>query len=262
MNKFIKIVASLVLAFTAALPAQSYAAWDTNAYTSTQISLSDWAISKYQTGQKLVTTGFFNQSEPAYQVVVHEAYYPMYLYLYSNKNLIGYSQPVNTWQLKYKLLCPVGHSTLVKQHIAYAAATFLPYTYLPIDSGTNVGQACNYTPPANLTTLATVQGWYPAYQVTRLYPNEDIFKVECLAGACNPLQPWMDITGYTMYLSNNTVIGRKLQDSSSDLRVFVRTPDTVTDQTAKDDINLLGYSYFGGYVYWISQNQSDATIWW
>lgn len=196
------------------------------------------------------------------------------MYYYSDHTRIAYATFYNGNEVRMNYICPKNQTDKIKRHInimkawdvqvgqQYTTKPACPVPVLPTDPAQQPKPNTDKSTITNSTTLAQVQGWYPLYEVTRLFPTRDIFKVYCVYGACDQYRPWWDITGHTMYLSNSTVIGRRLPDSSADLWNYVRTTDTVTSQVDKDNINFLAYEYFHGYVNWISENRSDATIWW
>lgn len=100
--------------------------------------------------------------------------------------------------------------------------------------------------------------------MTRIYSDRDIFKVECT------VSPYCDIydgagsyvPGHqTYYLSNTQRIGYHFPNINMP-ETYVRTQDTVTDQVAKDNINVLAYAYFGGYVVWVNYASNPVYTGW
>ena len=154
---------------------------------------------------------------------------------------------------------------MVKQHIALSAMTFVPNTYLAMDNGPNTGQACNYTPPANQTSIATVQAIYGSnYTVTRLYPNKDIFKVHCT------VSPYCDVYdgagnyvpgNQTYYLSNTQRIAYRYAMYNMP-ETYARTTGTLSSSVAQADVSYLVTNYFGGYVVWVDYSSNPVYTSW
>lgn len=261
----------LVMSFTAnaALnpPTNPYG-WVAPPTNTTDINLQTYYISKHDGTNKYLDIWFYNTTEHLgfvrkTFVAGDPKYGKQYWHMYSNKTKIGDSYYRTDGRVGNKFMCPDGHSATVKRHISILTQTFPRWVYLPIDTGTNIGKPCGYTPPANQTTLESVQAYYPGYQVTRIYPNEDIFKVYCPVGACNGYQPWTDRTGETWFLSNMTAIGHIGSIHTYDLNQYVRVPESVgLTQTARDDIAILANNYLGGYVTWVYDASPTYIRWW
>jgi len=271
MRKYIQTIfmalALLVMSFSANAvlnPPTNIYGWVAPPSNATDIAIQQVAIDYHDGANKYIDVWFYNQTEHLNFVrktfvVGDPKYGKQYWYMRSGNTQIGYSYYRADGSIGNKIWCPDGLGATAKRHISILTVTFPNWEYMPRQSD---GMPCGYVPPANQTSLATVQAAYPLYQVTRLYPNEDIFKVYCVSGACNQYRYWIDTTGYTIYLSNMLPIGQVLDIYSSDLNQYVRAPETTTIQSARDDIAVLATTYFGGYVTWVLDSSPSYIRWW
>lgn len=238
----------------------------TQPQTSDQVTMYNYLFAKYNTGYNLAHINFYSPTEPLSWVMVNNGnvYGDFPYYFWSNQTRIGYSVIAANHTYSYKIMCPIGQSTILKKHIQYVKDFWKPNSYLPKSDGT----ACTSTPPANQTSIDTIKAMYStAYTVTRLWPNQDIFSVRCTQS------PACDVyTGYgyyanaddVVYYSNTQRIGYRGSSFDPGLQwVAIRTKDTVLDQTAKDDIDLLTWNGVEGQPWtWVDYSWNPVYTAW
>jgi hypothetical protein len=236
MKSNIKIFSRL-LAVAMLLAISTANAWIYQPTNQTDIDLAAYYTSLYKLSTNLVAVEFFNETEHLAMVSVDSGESPPpKIHIHSNQKKIGGSYWEN-YKLKYNLICPDGQSATVKRHIALAKSIFIPNRTNP---------ACVVPPPPpppNQTSISAIQALYgPNYTVIRMYPNRDLFKVTCTVYPfCymdgGPIYGDLPSWGVT-YHSNMQKIAHRANLVIWNF-VALRTKDTVVDQTAKDDIDIL-----------------------
>jgi hypothetical protein len=260
MKSVIKIF-SRMFALAMLLSTFSANAWVYPATNQTDIDLAAYYTSLYKLDNNLVGVEFFNETEHLAMVGVDSGESPPpKIHIHSNKKKIGGSY----WEgfnIKYNLICPDGQTATVKRHIALAKTIFVPNRTYP---------ACAVPPPpppANKTSISTIQALYGSnYTVTRMFTNRDIFKVTCTVyPACymdgGPIYGDLPSWGVTYY-SNTQKIAHRANLVSWNF-IAVRSKDTVTSQTAKDDLDILaGLGFDSNPWMWVDYTWEEKWIAW
>lgn len=190
------------------------------------------------------------------------------IYYYSDYTKIATSYFTSTTTYKMRFICPTGQSDKVKRHInimkSYDINVGIAYETYPAcpTAPTQPKPNLNTSTITNSTTISQIQSLYPLYAVSRIYAARDLFKVECLQTSCDSYHPWISNTGEIWYLSNTNAIGHKDDNYSNDLNNYVRVPESIANQTAKDDIAFLSSMYFGNYVTWVYDSTIGTIRWW
>jgi len=254
MNKHVKSLVMAVFLLMTSFIASAIVNPPTNIYgwvappsNATDINLQNYYVSVHNGTNKYLDIWFYNSTEHLgfvrkMFVLGDPKYGQQFWYMYSNKTQIGSSYYMPDGQIGNKFMCPDGHSATVKRHIDIMTKTFPRWKYNTSD--VYPGQPCGYVPqPTNKTDISTIQWMYgPNYTVIRMFPNRDIFSVRCLViPACEVYDGITTrLTAGVTYLSNTQRIAYRWSNFDRDFQfVAVRTKDTVTDQIAKDDIDIL-----------------------
>lgn len=237
MKSNIKIF-SRMLAVVMLLATFTASAWIYQPTNQTDINLVAYYQSLYPApAGTVVSIGFYNETEHLAFVLVDKGSGGIKYYFHSNQTRIGSSStapaPVH---IKYSLMCPDGHSATVKRHIALIKSIYTPNSYGLRADGTVCGSSS--TPPPNQTSISTIQALYGSnFTVVRMLSSRDLFKVTCTSYPFCYMDDDSISWGVT-YHSNTQKIAHRARLISWTF-VAVRTKDTVTDQTAKDDIDIL-----------------------
>jgi len=270
MNKFSKLIASVLMALSVllvSLPAQAWIVFPTN---QTDIDLKAYYLNLLSPDgvSYIVAPSFYNETEHLAQAMVdYGGQTPSKYHIYSYQTQIGYSY-YSSNMYKYKLMCPDGKSTQLKNHIALAKILFTPNIYLLRSDGTACGST-NPPPPVNQTDINTIKAMYgPEFTVTRLWSDQDIFSVRC---TISPQCDYWNVnvgasypTNGVVYYSNTQKIGlRKFSHDYTVQWAAIRTKATVTNQTAKDDIDLLTTKGVEGQPWsWVDYSSDPAYTFW
>lgn len=267
MNIFGKLIISVLMALSVLSASSSALAWETTPLNPTDVSLQTYLRGKYGGTDKTVITYFYNSTEHLTFVNVNKTSTGELLgwYFHSNQTKIGNMYILDVG-VAFKLMCPDGHSATIKRHIEITKSIYRPNTYKPSDV---TGGVCGYVPPPNQTDINVIKALYPPeFTVTRLWANQDIFSVRCTTSP--ECDYWnVDVgmsfpTNGVVYFSNTQKIGlRKFSHNTNDQWVAIRTKDTVTNQTAKDDIDLLTASGVEGQPWlWVNYSSDFADTFW
>jgi hypothetical protein len=249
-------VAMLLATFTAS-------AWEITPTNQIDVDLQAYLRTLYGGTDKVVTTHFYNNTEHLVFVRITQLSTGLIQkwHFHSNKTKIGGSYKEN-YLFKFNLICPDGHSTTVKRHISLTKTIWTP-------NRTNPECAVPPPPPQpppNKTSISTIQSLYgPNFTVERMLSNRDLFRVTCTVypycymndGTGGDLFSW----GVT-YHSNLQKIAHRARLISWTF-VAVRTKETVTDQTAKDDIDILvGMNLDGQPWQWVDYSWEERWRLW
>lgn len=250
-------VVMLLATFTAS-------AWEITPTNQIDVDLQAYLRTLYGGTDKIVTTHFYNDTEHLVFVVVSQLSTGIVKnwYFHSNNTRIG-SSYISNYLFKFKLKCPDGHSSTIKRHIELTKSIWTPNSYNPSDV---TGGVCGYVPPQNQTSISTIQSLYgPNFTVERMLSNRDLFRVTCTVypycymndGTGGDLFSW----GVT-YHSNLQKIAHRARLISWTF-VAVRTKETVTDQTAKDNIDILvGMNLDGQPWQWVDYSWEERWRLW
>lgn len=226
------------MALAVSLVSVPASAWEITPTNQTDVDLQAYLKNLYGGTDKIVTTHFYNDTEHLVFVVISQLSTGIVngWKFHSNQKKIGGSYKEN-YLFKFNLICPTGQSATVQRHISLTKAIWTPNRTNP---------ACAVSPPPpppNQTSISSIQALYgPNYTVTRMFSNRDLFKVTCTVYPfCymdgGPIYGDLPSWGVT-YHSNMQKIAHRANLVIWNF-VALRTKDTVVDQTAKDDIDIL-----------------------
>lgn len=260
--KYILLVVTLLVSVSAS-------AWITVPTNQTDWDLKAYYTNLYAKPGTVLTISFFNESEHLAFILLDGGSTIKWRF-HSNQLKIGYGNWTSTSppaDIKYILMCPDGRGTIVKRHIELTKSLFVPNKY---DLRTD-GTVCGSPPiqPPNQTSIDTIKALYPPeFTVTRLWSNRDLFSVRCYTSpSCdvwNSANQQSYPTQGVVYYSNTQKIGlRKFFHDPSTQWVAVRTKATVTNQTAKDDIDILTTNGVENQPWsWVDYNSDPAFNFW
>lgn len=248
-------VAMLLAAFTAS-------AWNITPTNQTDIELQAYLRTLYAAADTSVTTHFYNDTEHLVFVRITQLSTGIIKkwHFHSNKTKIGGSY-IENYLFKFNLICPTGKSATIQRHITLTKAIWTPNRTYP---------ACAVPPPpppANQTSISTIQALYGSnYTVTRMFTTRDIFKVTCTVyPACymDGGQIYGDLPSWGVtYYSNTQKIAHRANLVSWNF-IAVRSKDTVTSQTAKDDLDILaGLGFDSTPWMWVDYTWEEKWIAW